>query len=46
MLRGGLTGRSAQGRRVTTREVTGIDQSIKLNRALWVLAESMRALKA
>ncbi len=46
MLRGGLAGRSAQGKRMTTREVTGIDQGIKLNRALWVLAESMRALKA
>lgn len=46
MLRGGLAGRSALGKRMTTREVTGIDQGIKLNRALWVLAESMRALKA
>jgi Domain of unknown function (DUF932) len=46
MLRGGLIGRNAKGTRTTTREVKGIDQGIKLNRALWVLAESMRALKA
>lgn len=46
MVRGGLIGRNAKGARTTTREVKGIDQSIKLNRALWLLAESMRALKA
>lgn len=46
MIRGGLRGRSAVGKRITTREVTGIDQNIKLNRALWVLAEEMRKLKA
>ena len=46
VLRGGLMGRSATGQRVTTREVKGINQNIKLNRALWVLAEEMRKLKA
>lgn len=46
LVRGGLRGRSATGKRVTTREVQGIDQSIKLNRALWVLAEAMAKLKA
>lgn len=45
MVRGGLRGRNATGRPVTTREVQGIDQSIKLNRALWVLADAMRKLK-
>lgn len=49
-IRGGLTalGRDAAGRRkrVTTRPVTGIDQDVKLNRALWVLGERMAALKA
>lgn len=33
-----------RGRR--TREVKGINQSVKLNQALWSLAEGMRALKA
>jgi hypothetical protein len=29
-----------------TRPVTGLDADVKLNRALWVLAEEMRKLKA
>ncbi|MDE2579120.1 MAG: DUF945 domain-containing protein [Hyphomicrobiales bacterium] len=49
-MRGGLRGRNAttfeggrrqQGRRVTTRPVNGIDQDVKLNKALWVLAERL-----
>jgi hypothetical protein len=31
---------------MSTRPVTGIDQNVKLNRALWVLADAMRRLKA
>lgn len=46
MIKGGLSGRTANGRKMTTRAVTGIDSDIKLNRALWVLAEKMRQLKA
>lgn len=46
MIKGGLSGRTAQGRKTSTRAVTGIDQNIKINRALWVLAEEMRKLKA
>ncbi|PZQ63316.1 MAG: hypothetical protein DI563_28040 [Variovorax paradoxus] len=42
----GLAARTTAGRRTTTREVQGIDQNVKLNRALWVLAEEMRSLKA
>jgi hypothetical protein len=45
MLQGGVRGRSAIGRRTTTRAVTGIDQDLRLNRALWILAEQMKALK-
>jgi hypothetical protein len=44
-LRGGLLGRTAQGRRMHTREVASIDRGVGLNRALWVLAEEMRKLK-
>ncbi|HEU4459958.1 MAG TPA: DUF932 domain-containing protein [Methylibium sp.] len=44
-LRGGQTGRTAQGRRIQTRAVGSIDRSVSLNRALWVLAEEMRKLK-
>jgi len=46
IVRGGLSGRSAQGRRMTTRPVQSIDRSVSLNRALWVLAEEMRRIKA
>lgn len=45
MLNGGVHGRTAKGRRTTTRAVTGIDQDLKLNRALWILAEQMKILK-
>ena len=44
--RGGLQGVNAAKKRITTRAVTGMDQSIKLNRALWLLAERMRELKS
>ncbi|MFV8638457.1 DUF932 domain-containing protein [Ralstonia pseudosolanacearum] len=46
IIKGKVRGRSATGKRITTRAVTGIDQDMKLNRALWVLAEEMRKLKA
>jgi hypothetical protein len=46
LIRGGLRTLTANGRRTRTRAVQGIDQSVKLNRGLWVLAEEMRKLKA
>lgn len=45
MTRGGLRGRNSNGRASTTRAVTGIDQNIRLNRALWVLADELRRLR-
>lgn len=44
--KGGLPGRTALGRPLRTRPVASIDRSVSLNRALWVLAEEMRKLKA
>lgn len=48
-IRGGLSawGRDAnnQRRRYTSREITGIDQDVKVNRALWLLGERMAQLK-
>ncbi|MEH4990319.1 DUF932 domain-containing protein [Enterobacter asburiae] len=41
LLKGGLPGRTAQGKRSHTRAVNGINGDIKLNRALWVMAESL-----
>lgn len=46
LIKGGLRGRSANGRRQSTRAVQGIDTDIRLNRSLWLLAEGMRQLKA
>jgi len=45
LLRGGLRGRTANGSRTTTREVKSIDNNVKLNKALWILADGMRQLK-
>lgn len=50
VIRGGLRGvvRDDNGRRVrrvTTREVNGIDQDVKLNKALWIVAQAMAGHK-
>lgn len=45
MIRGGLHGRNVKGRSTTTRAITGIDQNIRLNRALWLLADELRRLR-
>lgn len=44
LLKGGLPGRTAKGKRSHTRAVNGIDSNVKLNRALWVMAENMLEL--
>ena len=41
MLKGGISGRSAKGKRIHTRAIHNIDTDIKLNRALWVMAETL-----
>lgn len=46
LMRGGQHGRSDSGKRVTTRPVQSIDNSVKLNKALWILADEMAKLKA
>ncbi len=46
LIRGGLVGRGNNGRRQRTRPVQGIDQDLRLNRALWLLADGLRQLKA
>jgi hypothetical protein len=49
-IRGGVHafGRNANGqrRRQTTREINGIDQNVRLNRALWQLSARMAEIKA
>jgi len=46
LTKGGLSARAANGRRQRTRPVQGIDSDVRLNRALWLLADGMRQLKA
>ncbi|MCS8786295.1 DUF945 domain-containing protein [Pseudomonas aeruginosa] len=46
LTKGGLPGRSANGRRQQTRPVQGIDSDVRLNRALGLLADGLRQLKA
>ena len=46
MIQGGLQGTNANGRRMTTRQVTGVNENIRLNRALWTLADEMAKLAA
>ena len=45
VIKGGLAGRNASGRRMSTRAVQGIEQDKRLNQQLWVMAEAMRRLK-
>ena len=44
LIKGGLYGRNAKGGRTHTRAIKGIDGDVKLNRALWVMAENMLEL--
>ena len=43
--KGGVTGRSASGKNTRTRAITGIDGNIRLNKALWMVAEQFREWK-
>ena len=45
LLKGGVAGKSATGRRTTTRAVGGVNENVKLNKALWTLADTMATLK-
>ncbi|EPD8249273.1 DUF932 domain-containing protein, partial [Yersinia enterocolitica] len=42
LTKGGLSGKSTGGKRARTRAISGIDGDIKLNRALWVMAEQLK----
>jgi hypothetical protein len=46
LLRGGLSGRTATNRRTTTRAIGGVNENVKLNRALWSLADGMAKIKS
>ncbi len=46
VMRGGLDARTRTNRRTSTRAVQGINQGVKLNRAMWVLADAMMKHKS
>jgi len=46
LIKGDLPGRTEKGKRIHTREVKGIDGDIKLNQALWKMAEEMARIKS
>jgi len=45
MIKGGLRGRSANGKKTRTKGINSIDKDRRLNQALWVLTEEMAKLK-
>lgn len=45
LVQGGLSGRGTTGRRMTTRAIAGVNENVKLNRALWSLADGLAQLK-
>lgn len=46
LLRGGLRGQTATGKRTRTRSVKSITEDTRINKALWQLTEEMRKIKA
>ena len=46
LIRGGVAGRTSTNRRMSTRAVQGVNENVRLNKALWALTEKMAALKA
>ena len=46
MIKGGVRGQAKTGRRMTTRAVGGVNENVKLNRALWTLADGLAQLKS
>lgn len=45
MVKGGVRGRSDTGRRMSTRAINSVSEDIRVNRALWLLADQMAAMK-
>lgn len=45
IIKGGLPGITEKRKRTTTRAVKGIDADVKLNKALWLIAEQFRTYK-
>lgn len=41
LMKGGVRGVNTKGKRMRTRKIQSIDKDVKLNRALWIMAEKM-----
>jgi len=46
IIQGGLRGINRNGGRMSTRQVTGVSENVRLNRALWSLGVEMARLAA
>jgi hypothetical protein len=46
LIKGGLPRRTRKGKITKTRAIKGVDGNVRLNKALWTLAEAMKELKA
>lgn len=46
MIRGGVRGRNSSGGRMSTRAVNSVGENVRLNKALWTLAEEMKRIMA
>lgn len=46
VIQGGVRGRNANGRRMSTRAVAGVNENVRLNRALWTLTDQLAKLKS
>lgn len=45
LIKGGIRGRTATGKRTSTRAIGGVNEDVKINRGLWLLTERMATLK-
>ena len=46
VMKGGLRGQNKSGKRTKTRQIKSIDKDVRLNTALWAMAEEMAELKS
>jgi hypothetical protein len=46
IIRGGIRGRNANGGRLTTRAVNSVTENVRLNKAVWAMAEEIKTLLA
>lgn len=46
IIRGGIRGRNANNGRMTTRAVNSVTENVRLNKAIWALAEEVKSLMA